>query len=160
MALDQVQAFLSVAQGEGVLVCISLIILPAASFRVLPPLGFHVIAAHLAHIMQQGNNRHRFLLFFRKAAFPRILLVRQIADRNIPQAVVHIKAMDKQAAGVCPVVLRGGRGREKVCFLLQPVQHGVRIVPVDIVLKNVLEMGLRRLQSVHFQKIHCDTSTP
>ena len=110
--------------------------------------------------MQQGNDRHRFLLFFRKSIFSRIFLARHVADRNIPQAVVHIQAMHQQAAGVCPVVLRGGRCCEKVRFPLQPAQHGVRIVPVDIVLKNVLEMGLCCLKPVPFQKIHGYTSTP
>lgn len=68
--------------------------------------------------------------------------------------------MDKQAAGACAVVLGRGWGGEKVRFMQQPVQHGVRIVPMDIVLKNVLEMGLRCLKPVPFQKIHGYTSTP
>lgn len=128
VTLDQVQAFLSVAQWEGVPKRIRLVVLPVSGFRVLPPAGFGVVAVHLAHVVQQGQDGHRFLHVLRQQVGGGGPVGFHAHDG--PQAVVHVQGMFQQAARVRSVVPGGGGGLEKVRFPLQPRQEGVRIVPL------------------------------
>ena len=138
---DLVQALFSVPQREGIPERIAQVILPHARFRVPAALGFGVVHASLTHVMQQPQDRHGFLLLLGEGGRPRRVLFRQVADRDLPQAVINVQAVNDQAAVESAVVLGSRRCLEKVCFILQPLQQFLRAVAVDAGQKQIFEKG-------------------
>ena len=92
-----------------------------------------VVHSRLAHVMQQAQDRHGFVLLLAKTARP---VFENVAGCDLPQALVYVQAMDHQAARLCQVLTSGGRGREKVRFPLQPVQQGRRTFSANVSLMN------------------------
>ena len=88
-----------------------------------------VVHSRLAHVMQQAQDRHGFVLLLAKTARP---VFENVAGCDLPQAFVYVQAMDHQAARLCQVLTGGGRGREKVRFPLQPVQQGRRTFSANV----------------------------
>ena len=129
---DLVQALFSVPQREGIPERIAQVILPHARFRVSAALGFGVVYASLAHVMQQPQDRHGFLLPLGEGGRLRRVLFRQVADRDLPQAVINVQAVNHQAAAESTVVCGSRRCREKVRFILQPLQQFLRACAVNV----------------------------
>ena len=81
-------------------------------------LVFHIagtgpVAANLAKVVEQGDDGDRFRLVFQA-----VQLLHPGAGQVIGQAVVDVDAVVAQAARVSAVVTGGGRGGEKVAFVL------------------------------------------
>ena len=145
---DLVQALFSVPQGEGIPERITQVVLPHTRFRVPAAFSFNVVHACLAHVMQQPQDRHGFLLLLGDGGRPQRVPGRQVADRDFPQTTVNVQAVNNQAPGA--VVLGSRRGLEKVRFILQALQQFLRTVAVDAGQKQILEMLGHGLQAVSF----------
>ena len=141
------------AQGERIPECVRLVVLPGPGVRVPPALGFGVVHAYLAHVMQQGQDRHGFLLGVVHVVGSRLVRVALVPDRQFPQTPVNIQTMDHQAASVGTVVLGPCRGREKV-RAFQPGQQLVRAGSADkFVNTQKISLGISC-------SVHAHTSTP
>ena len=145
---DLVQALFSVPQGEGIPERITQVVLPHTRFLVPAAFSFNVVHACLAHVMQQPQDRHGFLLPLGDGGRPQRVPGRQVADRDFPQTTVNVQAVNNQATGESAVVLGSRRGLEKVRFILQALQQFLRTVAVDAGQKQILEMLGHGLQPV------------
>ena len=131
-AVGDVHRLLPVAVGKGVVKLVGGHLLPLPGGVILHVAEGFLIAAHLAQVVEQGHHRHRLL-----AVLQAVQLLDPLPLEVVHQAVVYVQAVLAQPALAGQVVPGGGGGGEKVAFVLQIIQKGVRPGACDLLFENL-----------------------
>ena len=109
--------------------------LPGLFVLDVPPAD--LIEIHLAHVVEQGDDRGG-LRACGEVIFPAHALPFKIGA----QAVIYIERMPQQSSLKGIVVARACRGGEKIALVLEKIQQLVRAVPGDVFSVDINEFFL------------------
>ena len=125
--LNEENALLAVAVGEQILHAVGGHFFPLAGHVIFHVAGAALVVVGLAQVVQQG-------------ADGKALLAVALGEERVMEGVIDVEAVHTQPALTGPVEPGGGRSREEIGLVVQPVQQLLAAGAGDMLLEDLQKL--------------------